>query len=68
MTAPAPVRNVGPVTTGASAGYAASVVLGYIVEQLTGRDVPDPVEIALGVCLTVLGGFLVRSRASGAAA
>lgn len=62
MTAPAP-RNVGPVTTGASAGYAGSVVLVYVIEQLTARDVPDPVELALGVLLTVGGGFLVRSRA-----
>ena len=53
-------RTVGPVTTGAGAGAAAAVVLVYVAEQLTGWDVPSLVEGALGVLLTVGGGWLVR--------
>jgi hypothetical protein len=47
------------VTTGAGAGAAAAIVLVYVVETLTGLDVPQLVEGALGVLLTVGGGWLV---------
>lgn len=56
-------RTVGPVTTAAGAGYAAAVVLTYVAEQLTGRDVPERVEDALGLVLLVLGGWLVKRGA-----
>lgn len=52
-------RTVGPVTTAAAAGAAASLVIVYVVEQLTGLDVPGNVEDALGLLLLVIGGWLV---------
>jgi hypothetical protein len=50
---------VGPVTTAAAAGGAASLVLVYVLEQLTGWDVPGRVEDALGLLMIVLAGWLV---------
>jgi hypothetical protein len=55
-------RTIGPVTTGATAGGAAAIVLVYIVEQLTGLDVPTIVEGAVAVLLTVTGGLLVKPQ------
>lgn len=54
-----PARTVGPVTTASAAGGAAAIVLVYVVETLTGLDVPTLVEAAAGLLLTVLGGWLV---------
>ena len=55
-------RTVGPVTTASAAGGAAAVVLVYVVEQVTGVDVPTLVEGALGLLLTIAGGYLVKPR------
>ena len=60
MAGETPSRTVGPVTTASAAGMAASVVLVYVVEQLAGLDVPTLVEGALGLLLTVAGGYLVK--------
>lgn len=61
MTEPAtPARTVGPVTTASAAGGAAAIVLVYVVETLTGLDVPTLVEAALGLLLTVAGGWAVK--------
>lgn len=61
MTEPVttPARTVGPVTTASAAGGAAAIVLVYVAETLTGLDVPTLVEAALGLLLTVAGGWLV---------
>jgi hypothetical protein len=63
----AAARAVGPVTAASGAGYAASVVLVWLVETVTGLDVPEGVEDALGLLCTIAGGLLVPERGSHAA-
>ena len=58
----AAARAVGPVTAASGAGYAASVVLVWLVETITGLDVPEGVEDALGVLMTIAGGLLVPTK------
>lgn len=53
-------RTLGPVTGGSIMGGAAALVLVYIVETITGLDIPGAVEGALGLLLTGLGGYLVK--------
>jgi hypothetical protein len=62
VTAP---RTIGPVTSAATAGAAAGTVLVWIVEAVAHVDIPAPVELAVAVLLTALGGFLVKPREAG---
>lgn len=52
-------REVGPVTGAAALGGSIGLVVGYLI-TLAGLDVPEPVQGAIVVLLTVLGGYLVK--------
>jgi hypothetical protein len=60
VTAPeTPARTVGPVTAAGAAGTAAAVIIVYIA-GLFGLEVPQLVAGALGLLLTIAGGYLVK--------
>ena len=61
MSAEAPARAVGPVTTASAGGAAPAVVLAYVA-SLSGLEVPPLVSGALGLLLTIAGGLLVPAR------
>lgn len=61
MTAPAPSRTIGPVTTASAAGTATALILVYVA-GLFGLEVPDPVAGAVALLLTLAGGFMVKPR------
>lgn len=59
-------RVVGPVTSGAGAGYAAALLIRWVFETATGIDIPEDVQDALGFLLTFAGGYLVKRGAHAA--
>ena len=52
-------RSIGPVTGSATLGGSLGVVLSYLL-TLIGVDVPMPVQLALVVLLSALGGWFVK--------
>jgi hypothetical protein len=53
-------RTVGPVTTASATGLAAAVCIVWGFETASHVDVPELVENAFALLLTVAGGYLVK--------
>jgi hypothetical protein len=57
-------RQVGPVTTAATAAAAGVLIVCYVIETTTGHTVPLEVQGAATVCLVAAAGWLVPPRSS----
>lgn len=55
-------RQVGPVTTAASAAAAGVLIVCYVIETTTGHQVPMEVQGAATVVLVAAAGWLVPPR------
>ena len=62
--AQAATRTIGPVTTGATAGAAAALLIAWLLRLLLGVEMPAEVQGALAILLVAAGGYLVKPAAA----
>ena len=55
-------RQIGPVTTAAGVGAAASGLIAWLLKQFAHIEMPPEVQGYLAIILVVTAGFLVRPR------